>query len=181
MPWTTPPTFSPGAELTADELNILSDDLNYLKGIADGVSINGVIVTRAATQSISTSTSTTVSFSAEVDDYGGWWSSGTDIVVPAGAIPAGFTHILVDIDAECRWAANGTGARVLVIYINGVAQDPGRRMAAVGGGDSTDMGISRKFKVAAADVITLRCYQNSGSSLNISNVVFSCFRYAPAD
>lgn len=179
MTWTTPPTFVDATDLPASDLNILGDDLVYLKGITDSVSASGVQVTRVGTQSVSTSTSTTVTFTAEVFDLGSWYSTGTDITVPAGAIPGGYTTIIVDIDAECRFASNATGARAMTIYLNGAAVDPGRRFAAVGGGDSTDIGMSRKISVAAGDVITLRVYQNSGSSLNVSNVVMSVMRYAP--
>ena len=180
MPWSDPPTFDPGTELAAADLNLLRDNLLYLKGIADGVTVSGVQVTRAAAQSITTSTSTEISFSAEAYDHGGWWSSGPDVTVPAVAIPDGFASIIVHVEGELRFAANGTGARVLVIYVNDAAVEPGRRIAATGGGDSTDFGISRYIEVAAGDVINLRCYQNSGSSLNASAVVFSVMRHAPA-
>lgn len=36
MAWTSPPTFSSGAVLTASQLNILSDDLEYLHGYVSG-------------------------------------------------------------------------------------------------------------------------------------------------
>lgn len=179
MAWTDPPTFASGGTVTAADLNILGDDLLYLKGITDGVVVSGVQVTRAAAQSLTTSTSTTISFSAESFDYGGWWSSGTAITVPAGAIPDSFTTIIVHFEAEVRVEANSTGARALTIYKNGSEVLPGRRIAAVGGGDSTDFGISRYVSVAAGDVLSLRAYQNSGSTLDISNVVTTVMRYVP--
>src|SRR5574343_1166604 len=36
MAWTSPPTFSSGAVLTASQLNILSDDLEHLHGYVSG-------------------------------------------------------------------------------------------------------------------------------------------------
>jgi hypothetical protein len=36
MAWTTPPTFSSGAVLSAAQLNVLSDDLEYLNGFVSG-------------------------------------------------------------------------------------------------------------------------------------------------
>ena len=179
MSFTTPPTFVAGDPLAAADLNILGDDIDYLYALAQGTLASGVQITRTATQSISTSSSTDVSFSAEVWDLGGWWSSGTTVTVPAGAIPSGFTTIIVHCEAEVRWAANATGARAMTFYKNGSAVDPGRRFAAVGGGDSTDIGFGRYISVAAGDTITLRVYQNSGSSLNVSNVVMSIMRHAP--
>jgi len=180
MPYQEPPTFVADTVLAADDLNILSDNDRYFKGVTDGVVFSGVQVTRAAAQAITTSTSTTVSFSAEVFDHGGWWASGTDVTVPAGAVPDGFTTIIVHVEAELRFQANGSGARAITFYLNGAAVEPGRRVAATGGGDSTDFGMGRYMEVEAGDVITFRCYQNSGTTLNASAVVFSVVRYAPA-
>ena len=39
MPWTTPPTFVDDAILTATQLNVLSDDLEFLHGLSTGVNV----------------------------------------------------------------------------------------------------------------------------------------------
>jgi hypothetical protein len=39
MPWTPPPTFSTGQVLTATDLNILSEDVDFLKGRGDAPSL----------------------------------------------------------------------------------------------------------------------------------------------
>jgi hypothetical protein len=181
MAWTDPPTFVSGGTVTAANLNILGEDLLYLKGITDGVTISGAQVTRSAAQSITTGTSTTVSFSAESWDYGGWWSSGTAITVPSGAIPSGYTSIIIECDADGRFEANSSGVRIFNWYKNGSQQLPGISVSAIGGGDATDLGMSRKFSVVSGDVISLRCYQNSGTSLDLSSVVVTVVRYAPAE
>ncbi len=36
MAWTTPPTFVNGAVLSAAQMNILSDDIEYLRGFVSG-------------------------------------------------------------------------------------------------------------------------------------------------
>lgn len=179
MAYTTPPTFGAGTALPASQLNILSDDIEYLYGVAQGVTGSGVQVTRSATTSIPASTSTAITFTAEVYDLGGWWSSGTAITVPSGAVPAGFASIIVHVEAELRFASDATGARAITIYKNGSAVEPGRRVAAVDGGDSTDFGMSRYVSVVAGDTLSLRVYQNSGGALDASSIVFSVMRHAP--
>jgi hypothetical protein len=37
-----------------------------------------------------------ITFTAETFDHS-WWSAETDVVVPAGAIPAGFTTVAVTV------------------------------------------------------------------------------------
>lgn len=39
MAWSTPPTFADGDVLSATDLNVLADDLEYLKGVLDGSNI----------------------------------------------------------------------------------------------------------------------------------------------
>src|SRR5690349_21481646 len=109
MAYTTPPTFVADDPLAAADLNILGDDIAYLKAIADGVGFSGTRVTRAASTSISNNTDSAITFTAEPTDVGGWFSSGTNVVVPAGAIPAGYTTIAVDVIGQTSWTANGTG------------------------------------------------------------------------
>jgi hypothetical protein len=178
MAWTDPPTFVSGGTVTAAQLNILGDDLLYLKGITDGVVVSGAQVTRSAAQSVPGSTSTNVSFSAEVFDYGGWWSSGTAITVPAGAIPDSFTTIIVLVQAAGSYASNSTGYRIFNWYKNGNQVLPGIKHAGING-DTTELAVSTFLSVAAGDVLSLRTYQNSGGNLDLSNVVVSVMRYAP--
>lgn len=178
MAWTTPPTWNSGDTLAASDLQIVSDDLTYLKGVTDGVTASGCTVSRATNQSINDSTTTSITFLIEDMDLGGWWSSGTDIVVPAGAIPAGFTTILVHIIGDIQFAANGTGYRAVSIYINGSLL--GTRNSSAVSGETTSVGIDRYAVVAAADVITIRATQTSGGALNATKITASVVRHAPA-
>lgn len=178
MAWTTPPTFTAGTVLTAANLNILSDDLSYLKGITDGVALSGVQLRRAASQSISNDTDTNFSWDTESLDYGGWWSSGTAATVPAGAIPSGFTTIAVLVLASAKFASNGTGKRRIKILKNG--STTGSWTIGAVSGDVTDVVLSDVFTVAAGDTIALAAYQNSGSSLNATEGAITILRYAPA-
>jgi hypothetical protein len=178
MAWTTPPTWNSGDTLAASDLQIVSDDLSYLKAVADGTTFLGTRVTRAAATSIPDSTSTAITFTAENYDYGSWWASGTDIIVPAAAIPSGFTTIAVSITVRVVFASNGTGQRRASIKVNGSAiVNPS--VGAVSG-DTTEISFSIPWPVAAADVITMEVYQNSGGALNASSMACTVYRIAPA-
>lgn len=177
MAWTTPPTFSSGATLAAADVNILGDDLTYLKGITDGVSFSAVKATRAAATSIPNAAYTAVTFTAETYDYGGWYASGTNIVVPAGAIPSGYTTIAVMATGRAVFAANATGVRRLQVSLNGTAQF--QPLASGDGTDATDLSGFGFLIVAAADIITLEVYQTSGAALNASGMSLNVVRFAP--
>jgi hypothetical protein len=176
--YTTPPTFSAGAALAAADLNILGADITYLKGIADGVGFSGTRVTRAANTSIADSTDSLITFTAEAYDYGGWYSSGTNVVVPAGAIPGGYTTIAVMVIAQTTWHANGTGRRY--VY----AQQNGSNIAGVSftGDSGEDMfeAVTGFAICAAGDTLSLDVKQTSGGALNCYNSQLIVVRYAPA-
>lgn len=177
MAWTVPPTFVASDPLAASDLNILGDDIAYLKAITDGVVFSGTKVTRAASTSIANNTDSPITFTAEGYDYGGWWSSGTDVVVPAGAIPAGYTTIAVMVTAQTTWVANGTGRRYLWITLNG-SHSVG---ASFTGDSGEDMFVSVTGFIicAAADVITLELKHTSGAGLNAYNSQIVAVRFAP--
>ena len=179
MAYTTPPTFVSGDPLTAAELNVLGGDIEHLYGIALGVTASGAQVTRGSNQSLSDSTTTSISWTAEAFDFGAWWSSGTDIVVPAGAIPAGYTTILVHVVASVRFASNGTGYRSLTLYINGSQVGNSPNTSAISG-ETTTVTLNRYAEVASGDVITIRATQTSGGALNAANSEATVVRHAPA-
>jgi hypothetical protein len=178
VPFTTPPTFVSGDVLTAAQLNILGDDLNYLSGIADGAVLSGFSVRRAASQSISDDTDTDVSHDTEVNDFGAWWSSGSTATTPAGAIPSGYTNIGVIYFAQATFAANSTGFRRLFVYKNGAAISS-HRISAVNG-DTTSLFVNDFTTTASTDTWKLVVYQNSGGALNLQEARLSVIRIAPA-
>lgn len=177
MAYTTPPTFVSGDPLAAADLNILGDDIVYLKGITDGVSFSGTRVTRAASTSISNSTDSAITFSAEAYDYGSWWSSGTNVVVPAGAIPSGFTTIAVQVIGQTVWTANGTGRRYVYVALNGT------NIAGVSftGDSGEDMfeAVTGFAICSAGDILTLHVKQTSGGALACYNSQLIAVRFAP--
>jgi len=180
MPWTTPPTFTADTELAAADLNLLSDDLEYLKGIADGVTFSGAKVDRAGASAVSVAntTETAITLTNEVFDFGGWWSSGATFTVPAGAIPAGYTTIAVMVNASIRFAANGTGLRKLIVLKNGSEIDHFGAPGLVG--EVVTVAGLTVFTVEAADTIGIQAYQSSGGALNLDVARLTVLRYAPA-
>ena len=180
MSYTTPPTFVSGDALTAAQLNILGDDIVYLKSISDGTTFSGVKLRRSTNQSIADSTDTDVTWLTEVEDFGGWWSSGATITVPAGAIPSGYTRIAIHFDVRLKYASSSTGNRRATILVNGssVAQ---RTYGGLGGGDSTDVPVGIWTPVASGDTIKVQAYQTSGGSLNLTEANIDIYRIAPLD
>jgi hypothetical protein len=179
MAYTTPPTFASGAALLAAELNVLGDDIVYLHGVSDGVTFSAVKVDRAGagSQSIPNSTATNVTWTNEVFDYGSWWSTGATITVPAGAIPAGFTTIALQIIALVRFVSNGTGGRKIIVNKNGSEEDS----FAIGAlsGDPTTVALTAFFTAVSGDAITVQVFQNSGGALNMDVARISVVRFLP--
>ncbi len=170
MAYVTPPTFTAGTTGTAADVNILGDDIKYLKAQTDQAVLSGCVVTRAASQSIPNNTATLISFTAEVIDAGGWIAvTSTTVTVPAGAIPAGYTTIAVDCRMDATFATNATGYRRASIMKNG-AQILGPVVDA-GSGQVTVVIGSTITTAVAGDTFTLEVQQTSGGSLNVTGAL----------
>lgn len=180
MAYVTPKTWVTGDTVSASQLNQdLRDNVEYVKGLTDGLSFSGTRLQRSATQSIPDSTNTLITWQTEVFDYGGWWSSGTNVVVPSGAIPSGFTSIAVQCYARAEFAASAVGTRRLRILIDG-ASAGGSNTTGISG-DTTDLDTTVITTVTAGQVITLEAYQSSGGALTVgANVTIAVTRIAPA-
>lgn len=177
MAYVTPPTFVADDVLAADELNILGDDIEYLKGITDGVVASGVQVYRDTNQATASGVAENVVFATENFDFGGYWSSGDTVTIPAGAIPAGFTSILVHVVGRIRWGTSGTGNRRVRALLNGVSFSSNTQGGIAS--DPTDQYIIDYTLAEAGDDITLEGYQTSGGALNIEVGVITVVRHAP--
>jgi hypothetical protein len=164
---TTPPTFVDATDLPASDLNLLSDGISELQAITPfGTDYVGVQVTRASNQSIPNSTATPVTFTAQVYDFGNAWTTGTDVVIPAGWVPAGATTIAARAVARVKFSNNATGVRHIELMRNGTPFG-----GAIAPGYSSDDTDVQAFDVdpltEAADIFTLEVTQNSGGALNI--------------
>lgn len=179
MGFTTPPAFVSGAVLTAAQLNVLSDDITDLDARAKQTAFKGVSLLRNAAQSTSTATLTDLSWTSASLDVGGWWSAGTDIIVPASAIPAGYTTIYIEIHGQTRAATNATGSRTISFLLNGSTIEDNYSAGALAA-DPTTIQHTVWATVAAADVLKMQVSQNSGGALNWTNNSWKVHRLGPA-
>lgn len=175
MTWSTPPTFTTATTATAADVQVLSDDLTYLKAAADGVAFSGCQLTRSATQSIPVSTYTQVSWDTETTDVGGWHSSGANITVPSGAVPAGYSTIMVLVTVAVSWAV-GDYTRWLRVLVNGTSKALVVQSAV--SGETMGQAITTFVPVASGDIITVEVKQSTAGALDVTGAV-SCVRYAP--
>lgn len=179
MAWTDPKTWTAGSTLTAAELNEqVRDNLTFLKAITDGVDFSGCQIKRESTvQVIPDTTVTVVSFDTENFDYGGWWTSGSDITVPVTAIDDSHNAIMVYVSARAKFETNATGTRRVRVLLNGTAMGS----TTVGGlsGDPTEVIINEGFVVEAGDVITFDVRQTSGGSKDLQLLLVNVWKYAP--
>lgn len=168
MAWTTPPTFTPATTGTAADMNIIRDDLNYLKGQTDQAVLSGCLVGRTTNQSLTTATETEINWDAETFDHGGWITvTSGSVTVPASAIPTGYTTVAVDLRAAVNFAVNSTGYRKARINVNGatVIAVPIDANAST----TSTIALSAMAVVEAGDVINLEAYQTSGGALNVGS------------
>lgn len=164
--------------LTASDMTTyLTNNIEFLYGAVQGLTFSAVQVRRAASQSIPDTSATNVSFDTENLDYGGWWSSGTNIVTPAGAIPSGYTTVAVLVIASLKYAANGTGWRRIRVLKNGTSFASWTLSGITG--ETTDVLVTDVTTTAAADIFRLEAYQTSGGSLNITEAALTVIRQAP--
>ncbi len=178
MAYVTPPTFTAATTATAADVNILGDDIKYLKAQTDLAVFSGMFAKRTTNQSISDSTDSDVTLTTEVWDNGGWIAvSATTATLPAGAIPAGFTTVAIDIRAAALFAGNTVGARRLIINQSGT-QIYSKAIEATGTGGLT-VDFSILWPAVAGDTFKLQVWQNSGGALNLSSAYLSLSVYRP--
>lgn len=139
---------------------------SYLdSGSGNAIGRRGVMVYVNNDQSITSGVSTALSFDAAYNDTDGFWSSGTNITIPASR---GVRKIR--ITAGILWDANATANRGLQIQKNGSATylgAPGNDIPAPATGNAHLNCTSGIIDVAEGDVFTVVVVQNSGGGLNI--------------
>lgn len=142
-------------------------DHSGLLGVgAGGSTARGAVVTRAATQALTTNVETAISFDTSVtEDDADFWDAGapTNLV----AQRTGWAIFGVRVD----WAANSSSYRRVRVKVNG------NQVAAVsqaGAAGNTDPFQSVTFgdKLTAGDVVTFTAQHNVGSNLNITARAF---------
>ena len=178
--YTTMKTWAALAQLTAAEMNTyLRDNIEYLKGVLDGLTGNGVQLRRTSDQSIPNSAGTNVVFQAvSFELQSDWWTSGTDVTVPVDAIPSGYTSVLLLVNCRIRFDSNGTGVRRVRALLNGTYF--GSKTVDAFSSDDTDIEMNEYVVAEAGDVITMEAYQTSGGSLNLEVGNLTVIRLFPA-
>jgi hypothetical protein len=135
-------------------------------GGGGGGSQYAVRVYRSSTQTISTSTSTAISFDTEIYDHGSMWAVGnpTRLVAPVDGI--------YQVTCCVQWVANGTGTRYQFFKKNGTT-DIGQGHAAkpdAGADQFNRYNYSAEFELEAGDYIECIVNQGSGGNLDLMNV-----------
>lgn len=169
MSYVDPPTFVAAATLTAADLNVAMDDIRDHEARLNAQAFQGVALSHSAAVSIPDNSDTPISWSSAYLDEGNWWTSGTDVVVPSGALPPGASSVVVEATASVRFAANGAGSRRLQVMVNGAITE-GRPIVSALTGDTTEIFWLAWAVVVPTDIITLEVFQNSGGSLNAANM-----------
>lgn len=178
MAFTTPPTWPPDTVVASDDLQILSDDITYLKAQTDLAVLSGCLVTRSTTQSIPDNSDTAILFTTEVFDQGGWITVTSDTVtVPAGAIPPGYTTIAIDVRVGVHFGTNSTGYRKATVNQNGSPISGPQNDASPT--TTTPVNEASLTTAVAGDTFTVNAYQNSGGALDIISAKLSITVYKP--
>lgn len=178
MAYVTPPTFGADTALPASDLNVLSDDISYLKAFADAQAGSGVSLLRTTNLSVVTASWTDIPWGSAPIDITGWWTSGTDITVPSGLVPPGYTSVVIEIETRARFDQNGTGARQIQVMLNGGLVEIPFATSGITG-ETTPVAITVWADCVDGDVLTVQVYQNSGGNLNCNHAVAHVKRIFP--
>lgn len=170
MAYVTPPTFVSGDTLTAAQLNILGDDIVYLKAAIDAMAFTAVSLSRTTNLTVATSTWTDVSWDSASIDTSSFWSSGASVTVPASAIPSGATNVVFAAQVQVRFAANGTGSRAVQVLKNGSTVERARYLSGIMGETTEVDTFVWSGSMAASDVFKLQVYQSSGGNLVANSI-----------
>ena len=161
MAWSTPRTWAASETVTATMMNQhVRDNLSYLYGVPSG----GTFLRLTSNQSLSSGSESSVSWSSEVYDDLGAWTSGTNITIPSNGYYSFMLSLRFSMSGaynNFRYYAgvyNNTDTSWLSMYegatSNANPQYPG--FMAYGEGNCD-----------ASDVILARAYQVTGVSQNI--------------
>jgi hypothetical protein len=125
---------------------------------------------RAAVQSVSTATQTTVTWDTEDQDTDAFiTASSTTVTIPSGC------GGVYGLSATSVWASASTGTLSGVeILLSGAVIASGQGQAFTGFFTTNVV-----YPLSATDTLTVRVYQNSGGSLNIDETFFTGFRISP--
>ena len=152
MVWSAPRTWLAGEKPTAATMNLhIRDNQLFIKDGLGGAHIN---YKQSAAQTLTTATVTKITNLAAVD-------VGADITYSAG----NFTVVKAGVylgSVTIAYASNSTGSRQLYIYVNGVSIG----QSSVPASGQTFLTLTRTFRLAASDVVSMYGQQSSGGNLD---------------
>jgi len=131
---------------------------------AAAASFVGTSIGKTATQSISNTTFTALTWDTEDYDTDAFHNTSTNtsrITIPSGK---GGYYLF---SGSVGFDLNATGARLLRLYKNGTDLQTITGLASAGSGDFTHIPFSFVLSLVATDYIELYTYQASGGSLNV--------------
>lgn len=178
MGWTTPKTWGSLTTLTATDMNThVRDNLAYLKALTDAIPFSGAKAARLTARTIATATDQEITLTSQSWDYGDWFTpSSANIIVPAGAIPAGYTTIAVQVIGYFEWAASsGVGSRWIRLKKNAT------NFVNLSVGGITDLQGQLAIDtvtVVAGDTISVEARQSSGGNIDVNPTYLSVARVA---
>lgn len=176
MTYTSLSSKSTGDTITASDWALIDSDLDDLDARVTANTFSGCTIERTTTQSIPDSTLTPLNLTAEIIDEGSWFpGSGTTVTVPAGAIPSGYTKLMIHIQVSLEWEGNTTGRRTLNIFKNGSLIGPNFQQA-VGSSLSFAQINNRTYWFESGDTIQVQAYQDSGGSLDVNSALVTVAR-----
>lgn len=121
----------------------------------------GRVRATVAADTIGTGAYEEVQFDTQAHDVGGYFApTSPDFTVPTGH------GGLFTVKAIGEFAANATGQRGLQITVNNTAVTPEVRVDAAASG-VTGLALSIDLELAAADVVSLEAFQDSGGNLSL--------------
>jgi hypothetical protein len=120
----------------------------------------GASVYKTSTQAITTATTTTITWDAEVFDTNGFHDNSTNN--SRMTIPAGYAGKYL-VTATISWGASATGYRIGEIYKNGATANFTWSGAMQG---YYVVGLTTILNLAVSDYLEIKGYQNSGGNLN---------------
>ena len=163
--WTAPPSFTSGDTLTAANMNIITDDLKFLKNV------DRARVYKSAAQTVAASAWEHLSFDSEDYDTNSLHSTSSNTQRITAAVDGWYVACL-----QVSFAASATGRRDIQIRKNDSSTDgsAGSRwgrvtLGALGGADSTIMQCQAYLYLSATDYVKGCAWQNSGGGLDVES------------
>jgi hypothetical protein len=132
-----------------------------LNGTSFRLGVDGARVQKAATQSISNTTFTAMTFTSEVYDSGSYHDNATN--TSRLTVPIAGKYL---ITGSIEYTANATGIRAAGIRMDGTTYIASQSTASLGSVLATTVNVSVVRDLAANAYVELMAYQSSGGALN---------------